>query len=45
VLSAVAGADAFGVIPVGVGDVAAGEEIIVEWFGARETRSAEEALG
>jgi molybdopterin molybdotransferase len=45
VLSAVAGADAFGVIPVGVGDLEAGEAIIVEWFGGPEARSAEEALG
>jgi molybdopterin molybdotransferase len=45
VLSAVAGSDAFGVVPAGVGSLDAGDEIVVEWFGSRETRSAEEALG
>jgi molybdopterin molybdotransferase len=44
VLSAMAAADALGVVPVGVGDMDAGDEIVVEWFGARETRTAEEAL-
>lgn len=44
VLSALAAADAFAVIPVGVGDVAAGERVEVEWFGSVERRSRKEAL-
>lgn len=44
VLSALAAADAFAVIPAGVGDVAAGVEVAVELFRAAETRTAEEAL-
>jgi molybdopterin molybdotransferase len=45
VLSATAAAEAFGVVPVGVADLAAGDDIEIEWFGSRETRTAEEALG
>jgi molybdopterin molybdotransferase len=44
VLSAMAAADVLGVIPVGVGDVAAGAMITVEWFANPETRTMEEAL-
>lgn len=44
VLSAMAAADVFGVIPVGVGDVAEGAMITVEWFASPETRTMEEAL-
>ncbi len=44
-LSGMADADAFAVIPVGVGDVAAGEPVVVEWFRNPETRTMEEALG
>jgi molybdopterin molybdotransferase len=44
VLSAMAAADVFGVIPVGVGNIAEGEMITVEWFGNPETRTMEEAL-
>ncbi|HUG74857.1 MAG TPA: gephyrin-like molybdotransferase Glp [Acidimicrobiia bacterium] len=44
VLSAMAAADVFGVIPVGVGDVAEGAMITVEWFANPETRTMEEAL-
>jgi molybdopterin molybdotransferase len=44
VLSAMAAADVFGVIPVGIGNIAEGEMITVEWFGNPETRTMEEAL-
>lgn len=43
VLSAAAAADGFAVIPVGVGEVAAGSEVTVEVFGAAETRTLGEA--
>jgi len=45
VLSALADADAFAVIPVGVGAVAAGSEVDLEMFRWPETRTAEEAIG
>jgi molybdopterin molybdotransferase len=45
VLSALASADAFAVVPVGMGDVVAGEAVEVEWFRAPEARTMEEALG
>ena len=45
VLSALAAADAFAVVPVGVGDVAAGAAVELEWFRSPETRSYEEVLG
>lgn len=44
VLSAMAAADVFGVIPEGVGTVEAGAMITVEWFANPETRTMEEAL-
>lgn len=44
-LSGMAGADALAVIPVGTGDVAAGEVVEVEWFRSPETRTMEEGLG
>jgi molybdopterin biosynthesis enzyme len=44
-LSALAAADAFAVVPVGVGDVAAGVDVDLEWFRSPETRSYEEVLG
>ena len=44
VLSALAAADAFGVVPVGVGDLDAGAPIDLELFRAPETRTAAEAL-
>ncbi len=43
VLSALAAADAFAVIPVGVGDVAPGEAATLEMFRWPESRTAEEA--
>ena len=45
VLSVLAAADAFAVVPVGVGDVAAGARVELEWFRSPETRSYEEVLG
>jgi molybdopterin molybdotransferase len=45
VLGAFAAADAFAVIPVGTGDVGAGDRVEVEWFRAPETRTMEEVLG
>jgi len=44
-LSGMADADAFAVIPVGTGDVAAGEPVEVEWFRSPESRTMKEALG
>lgn len=44
VLTALALADAFAVVPVGVGAVAAGENVELELFRAPEDRSREEAL-
>ncbi|WKZ83510.1 MAG: molybdopterin molybdotransferase MoeA [Acidimicrobiia bacterium] len=43
VLSALAAADAFAVVPVGVGTVAVGEVVTVEMWRAAETRTLEEA--
>lgn len=43
VLSALAAADGFAVVPVGVGTVAAGEAVTVEMWRAAETRTLEEA--
>jgi molybdopterin molybdotransferase len=43
VLSALAAADAFAVIPVGVGDVAAGSRVVLELFRAGESRTLGEA--
>lgn len=43
-LSAAADADAFAVVPVGIGAVAAGEAVIFEMFRWAPTRTAEEAL-
>jgi molybdopterin molybdotransferase len=43
ILSALAAADAFAVIPVGIGEVAAGDEVVLELFRSAETRSLEEA--
>jgi molybdopterin molybdotransferase len=45
VLSALARADAFAVVPAGVGDLAAGAEVELEMFRWPETRNREEALG
>jgi molybdopterin molybdotransferase len=45
ILSALAAADAFAVVPVGVGDLAAGATVELEWFRSPETRTYEEALG
>jgi len=45
VLSALAAADAFAVIPVGTGLVTAGSEVDLEMFRWPETRTAAEALG
>jgi molybdopterin molybdotransferase len=45
VLSALAAADALAVVPVGVGSVASGEMVDVEWFRSPESRTYEEALG
>jgi molybdopterin molybdotransferase len=45
VLSAVANADAFAVVPVGVGDLGAGDPVDVEMFRWPETRTRSEALG
>ena len=45
VLSALAAADAFAVVPVGIGAVAAGAHVEVELFRALEARTRKEALG
>jgi molybdopterin molybdotransferase len=45
VLSALAAADGFAVIPVGTGGLDAGEAVEVELFRAAETRTASELLG
>jgi len=45
VLSALAAADGFAVIPVGTGGLDAGEAVEVELFRAAETRTASEVLG
>jgi molybdopterin molybdotransferase len=42
-LSGLAAADAFGVVPVGVGALDAGDPITLEWFRSPESRTAEEA--
>jgi molybdenum cofactor synthesis domain-containing protein len=44
VLSALAAADAFAVVPVGVGSVAVGDRVEVEWFKSVERRTRAEAL-
>ncbi len=44
VLSALAGADALAVVPVGVGGLRAGAEVELEMFRWPESRTAEEAL-
>ena len=44
-LSALARADAFAVVPAGVGDLAAGAEVELEMFRWPEARSIEQALG
>lgn len=44
-LTALARADAFGVVPVGVGDLAAGDAIDLELFRHPEARTFEEVLG
>ena len=44
-LSGLADADAFAVIPVGVGKVDAGDPVLLELFGGPETRTAEQVLG
>ncbi len=45
VLSALAAADAFAVVPVGAGEVAAGATVELEWFRSPEVRTREEVLG
>jgi molybdopterin molybdotransferase len=45
ILSALAAADAFAVVPVGVGDLAVGDTVELEWFRSPESRTYEEALG
>jgi molybdopterin molybdotransferase len=45
VLSALARADAFAIVPAGVGDLAAGAEVELEMFRWPEARTMEEALG
>lgn len=45
VLSGLAGADAFAVVPQGVGGLPAGAEVELEMFRWPESRTAEEALG
>jgi len=45
VLSALASADAFAVVPIGVGDLGAGSRVELEWFRSPEARSYEEVLG
>ena len=44
VLTALAAADAFAVVPVGVGTVGIGEPVEIEWFHRPASRSLEEAL-
>jgi molybdopterin molybdotransferase len=44
VLSALAKADAFAVIPVGTGAVAAGDTVVLELFGSPESRTATDVL-
>ncbi len=44
-LTALARANAFAVVPVGVADVAAGDEVILEMFRWPESRTYEEVLG
>lgn len=43
VLSGLAAADAFAVVPIGTGDVMEGEPVVIEWFRAPEARTIEEA--
>jgi molybdopterin molybdotransferase len=45
VLSALAAADAFAVVPAGVDMVEIGEPVELEWFRGAETRTMEEVLG
>ena len=45
VLSALARADAFAVIPIGVGEVSAGDTVTLELFGSPESRPASQVLG
>jgi len=45
VLSALAAADCFAVLPVGLGALEAGAEVELEWFRSPETRSRLEVLG
>ncbi len=45
VLSALAAANAFGVVPVGVGSLDEGDQVVLEMFGWQESRTREEALG
>lgn len=45
VLSSLARADAFAVIPVGTGNVELGDEVTIELYRSPETRSASEVLG
>ncbi|MCJ7726521.1 MAG: hypothetical protein MUP76_09075 [Acidimicrobiia bacterium] len=45
VLNALAAADAFAVVPVGVGSLAAGDPVSLEMFRWPESRTAEEVLG
>jgi molybdopterin molybdotransferase len=45
VLSALARADAFAIVPAGMGDLAAGAEVELEMFRWPEARTMEEALG
>ena len=45
VLGALAGADAFAVVPVGVGRLEAGDRVSLEMFRWPEARTGEEVLG
>ena len=45
VLSALAAANAYGVVPVGVGSLDSGDPVELEMFRWEETRTREEALG
>ena len=45
VLAALAAADAFAVVPVGVGELAAGDRVALEMFRWPESRTAEEVAG
>ena len=45
VLSALAAADAYGVVPVGTGSLEAGDALDLEMFRWQETRTREEVLG